>query len=158
MATQQVFISLNTKIKGLNDRFNANKTNISNLINGSNLSKGKTETIVKLLEDMGLILRNQQNMTLEENKAKNELITTQNNSQLSQKSYSQALQQNNKNVINSKSKNILIIRPKNTSTKSQEIKKQIKINFYIIDLKVGVNKINNIKNNDLIIECNPKKE
>jgi hypothetical protein len=41
MATQQVIISLNTKIKGLNDRFYANKANISNLINGSNLSKEK---------------------------------------------------------------------------------------------------------------------
>jgi hypothetical protein len=40
------------------------------------------------------ILRNQQKMTLEENKAKNELIITQNDSQLSQKLYSQALQQN----------------------------------------------------------------
>jgi hypothetical protein len=41
MATQQVFITLNTKIKGLNDRFNTNKKKISILTNNSNLSKEK---------------------------------------------------------------------------------------------------------------------
>jgi hypothetical protein len=36
--------------------------------------------------------------------------------------------------------------------------KKIETYIDIIDLKVSVNKINNIKNNGLIIECNSKKE
>jgi hypothetical protein len=160
MDSQQIHINFFTKAKLFLNRFEEKKNLIKDIIkNNKSLSKTSKNDINKVIEDMSLIFKEQNDLLLNENKAKQEILKVQTDRQTTPKSFAEVLKQNNNNTFNNrKSTHVLIVYPKVEDLTSEDLKTKIKTRVNPIELKVGINRINNISKNGVIIECQTKNE